>query len=208
MSETKDLTGQRFGKLTALCQAEKPYPRVYWTCQCDCGSRVDVAANSLTSGHSKSCGCRKGIRYTGKRYGMLTVLEKTGKTVRHGQTKSPLWKCRCDCGNITFVRLNSLTSGSTRSCRKHTEEQLASLHKAAGYIDGTQVSRLRKIMEANAKDTAKKVIGVTCEKGKWRARIVFQGVTHNLGRDGTYEEAAAARRKAEQELFGSYLKTV
>ena len=136
---------------------------------------------------------------------MLTVLAKTDKIVRHGQSQSALWKCRCDCGNITLVRLDSLTSGSTQSCGQHLEEQLANMQKAAGYISGTQVSRLRKIVEANAKDTAKRIIGVNEEKGKWRARIIFQGVTHDLGRYDTYGEAVAARRKAEQELFGSFL---
>lgn len=54
----RDLTGQKFGKLTALERI--PGNRnhsVYWKCQCDCGSIVEVASSALTSGHTKSCGC-------------------------------------------------------------------------------------------------------------------------------------------------------
>lgn len=28
-----------------------------WKCQCDCGNEIIVRPDSLTSGHTKSCGC-------------------------------------------------------------------------------------------------------------------------------------------------------
>lgn len=47
---------------------------------------------------------------TGKRFGLLTVIEKTNK-------KSPLtWLCQCDCGNKTTVTGNNLTANRTKSC--------------------------------------------------------------------------------------------
>lgn len=51
-----DLTGQRFGKLTAENYHTKN-GKTYWECKCDCGNRTTVARNNLTNGHTQSCGC-------------------------------------------------------------------------------------------------------------------------------------------------------
>lgn len=68
----KDLTGQRFGRLTVLKRVPDPgngsTPRVFWECQCDCGKTVSVRAGALVSGNTTSCGCgrRKTIECGGK----------------------------------------------------------------------------------------------------------------------------------------------
>ena len=51
----RDITGKKFGRLTALGIAEiKKYPngshQVRWLCQCDCGQSKIVALVKLTSG--------------------------------------------------------------------------------------------------------------------------------------------------------------
>jgi hypothetical protein len=53
-----DLTDRQFGRLTAL----RPTPqrsrgKVHWDCICECGQSIAVTADSLTTGHTKSCGC-------------------------------------------------------------------------------------------------------------------------------------------------------
>ena len=66
LSNPLNITGQRFGKLTAIRATEKRINRtVVWECLCDCGTRIEVITNSLTTGNTKSCGCFK-----------LEVLEK------------------------------------------------------------------------------------------------------------------------------------
>lgn len=62
----KDITGQRFGKLTALYLHERRNYKSYWFCKCDCGSNTIVMISKLTSGHTKSCGClkRKGYNWS------------------------------------------------------------------------------------------------------------------------------------------------
>lgn len=56
-----DLSGQRFGKLTALYPTEKRDGRgsVIWHCKCDCGSVIDIPYAELVYGNYKSCGCMK-----------------------------------------------------------------------------------------------------------------------------------------------------
>ena len=48
----------------------------------------------------------------GKKFGKLLVLSKESK-ILSGDT---LYKCLCDCGNITIVRKGQLKSGKTKSC--------------------------------------------------------------------------------------------
>lgn len=57
----KDLTGQMFGRLTVLEPTERRDSKgsVFWRCRCDCGEETEVSADSLTSGNTVSCGCRK-----------------------------------------------------------------------------------------------------------------------------------------------------
>ena len=53
-----DLTGRRFGRLTAIERVPDPDARrPMWRCQCDCGNETTVMSTDLTMGCVKSCGC-------------------------------------------------------------------------------------------------------------------------------------------------------
>lgn len=49
----------------------------------------------------------------GKKFGRLLVIKYTNK---RSKNIGVIWKCKCDCGNITFVIANNLKSGNTKSC--------------------------------------------------------------------------------------------
>ena len=60
----KDLTGMKFGLLTALKinhrekrGTKRIYHRVLWLCECECGNKIIVRSDCLTSGNTRSCGC-------------------------------------------------------------------------------------------------------------------------------------------------------
>ncbi len=57
----RDLTGQRFGRLTVLypVSEQTSSKAVVWHCRCDCGNEVDVSRKKLTTGVTQSCGCWK-----------------------------------------------------------------------------------------------------------------------------------------------------
>ena len=56
----KDLTGIRFGELTALCRVgSNAHLKATWLCRCDCGSEKVVVGTSLTNGLTLSCGCTR-----------------------------------------------------------------------------------------------------------------------------------------------------
>jgi len=56
----KDLTGMKFGKLTALYTLPKVVgEHRNWVCQCECGKQTTMFGYNLTNGHSHSCGCAR-----------------------------------------------------------------------------------------------------------------------------------------------------
>ncbi|MCH8978472.1 MAG: hypothetical protein IH945_04425 [Armatimonadetes bacterium] len=56
--KVKDLTGQRFGRLTVVREAGRDkWRNVTWRCKCDCGNDWYGSARGLVSGGTKSCGC-------------------------------------------------------------------------------------------------------------------------------------------------------
>lgn len=58
----KDITGQKFGMLTAVEKVDFVGKReAYWKCLCDCGNETIVSGHSLRrkDGGIKSCGCSR-----------------------------------------------------------------------------------------------------------------------------------------------------
>lgn len=54
---------------------------------------------------------RKAHDLKGKKFGKLLVIDKAER--RNGRN---YWRCRCDCGNLTDVRVDALTTGNTKTC--------------------------------------------------------------------------------------------
>ena len=206
----KELTGRRFGKLTALRRLDEKRGRnnsYLWLCRCDCGNEITVNTNSLLRGSYTSCGCGKRERLektakdaAGQRFGRLTALRPT----RRRMNESVVWLCRCDCGREAEVPYSSLVSGNTRSCGCLKSEQPGP-PEYMHYIDGTCVEMLesRKLRKDNTSGST----GVQYHgrSGKWVARITFKGKTYSLGRHEKLEDAVQARKEAENRLFGEFL---
>ncbi|WP_143316850.1 AP2 domain-containing protein [Clostridium sp. HBUAS56017] len=58
--KAKDITGKKFGRLTALKATDKRDKNngsVVWECKCDCGKLAYVAEYVLNEGSIRSCGC-------------------------------------------------------------------------------------------------------------------------------------------------------
>ena len=70
------------------------------------------------------------IDLTGEKYGKLTVLERA-----KNRKKATMWKCKCECGELTVVSSGNLRNGNTKSCgclsRRKSSER-ATKH-GAGY---------------------------------------------------------------------------
>lgn len=55
--EKVDLTGNVFGRLTALRPGQKRGIYYFWLCRCTCGNTLEVRGSALRHGEAQSCGC-------------------------------------------------------------------------------------------------------------------------------------------------------
>ncbi len=57
MPKFEDITGQKFGRLTALRRLGSKSNQSRWECECECGTIKDYALYQIKSGKTQSCGC-------------------------------------------------------------------------------------------------------------------------------------------------------
>jgi hypothetical protein len=55
----KDITGQKFNKLTAVRYSHHKNSKSFWLFLCDCGNESIVSKSSVTTGGTISCGCAR-----------------------------------------------------------------------------------------------------------------------------------------------------
>ena len=183
----KDITGQKFGKLTALYAINEIKGSSYvWHCRCDCGNELDVRLSSLTSGNTSSCGCQRREKLKGKakditrvKFGLLTAVRPTEKR----ENGSVVWFCSCECGNTTEIPLIRLTSGNVRSC--------GCLRQSGRSGDSSEM-KLRKDNKSGFRGVFQK------SNGRWTAYITKKGIRYYLGSFANKDDAINARVKAEE----------
>lgn len=117
-----NLIGQKFGKLTVIKQtSERKNKSIVWICKCDCGKEEKFSTKELRNDgviQCHNCGNHRQPKTNllediiGKKFNFLTVLEKTNKKAG-GKI---LYKCRCDCGKITYVNRTDLQTSHILSC--------------------------------------------------------------------------------------------
>lgn len=112
-----DITGQRFGRLTAIHRIGRTK---MWLFNCDCGGEKITTTTLVKRGLVKSCGCiwrtstKPRIDVTGQRFGRLTALDyKDGK-----------WRCQCDCGNVVYRIHQELLKSNIPSCGCYNIERI------------------------------------------------------------------------------------
>lgn len=223
MCNIKDLTGQKFGRLTAIeATKQRKHGCVVWKCICECGNdEVYVSRANLEQGCTLSCGClqrenvskRNKIRQTkniaGQKFGKLTAIEPTHKR----ESGYIVWKCMCECGNETYVNLHNLISKNTLSCGclKSSIAKVNAIKNISEYIENNYVAGTRLDLINNNKlnknnTTGYKGVYLRKKDGKYISRIEFQGKRYFLGSYFTKEEASKARKEAESKLYGNFLE--
>lgn len=159
MGKIKDITGQRFGKLTVQYMLpERKNRQVVWHCQCDCGKETDVQGGSLRSGHTKSCGCgnydSKNVEnLIGHIFNDITVIKRNGSN----NSRQALWLCQCKCGTeitaTTYQLKNNIIKCPT--CKNKQDIYLHSKHYAK--IIGHKFGRLTPIKPTEYRNTEGRV---------------------------------------------------
>lgn len=107
-----DLTGQTFGRLTAVAPtSQRRNNNVVWRCVCSCGKPKRVKSSHLIQGVTRSCGC---------------LMSESARSLKVGQrierwtvlrfVKAGVWFCQCECGYSGNVQTSNLNSGKSKSC--------------------------------------------------------------------------------------------
>ncbi len=82
MAVFKDLTGNRYGRLTVVKpQGRNKYGKSLFLCKCDCGKEILTLGNSLQCGRTKSCGC----------FRIEKSLDKVNALAKHNKSNTRLF---------------------------------------------------------------------------------------------------------------------
>lgn len=122
------LEGLRFGRLLVL---EYLHGKSKYRCKCDCGAVKDIWTGDFKSGKTKSCGClnkEHELDLVGKKFNMLTVVERVGKTPEHRY----LFRCICDCGEEKVAEGREIKRGKIMSCGRHNAEKVSEANTTHG----------------------------------------------------------------------------
>lgn len=181
-----------------------------------CKEEKWMRTEEVVNGKSISCGCYnkehnqiKPVDISGRQFEFLKAIIPTENRDKHNG--SVIWKCECRCGNTAFVSYADLIRGCAKSCGCFGKETSEKNGKIAGNnikknfcIDHTNIKNLT--MKTRSDNTSG-IKGVSWDKSrkKWVVQIRFKGKNYRLGRYDKKEDAAEARRVAEEKMFGSFL---
>ena len=134
MPKLRDLTGQRFGRLTVIDRAENNGKKVMWRCRCACGKEIVTRGYNLTSGGSKSCGC-------------YNRSQSAKAHTKHGQTNTRLhriWrKIKSRCTSPTNSSYKNYGGRGITVCAEWMEsfEAFRDWSMSNGYRDDLTIDR-------------------------------------------------------------------
>lgn len=214
----KDLTGQRFGKLTVLRLADpvrspggKQIRR--WHCLCDCGNEIDINQNALTSkgNPTTSCGCsRLGKLMThkiGERFGKLEIIgyAPLEKPIDNGQKTGYL--CLCDCGRKVVLPTKALLANHSCGCdiaEKAAERIMPDGQNVFGRENGSMRSKTRPGMPPTiGSHTGVRGVYWSSREQCYIAKIGYRNKSITIGRFKSLNDAKLAREEAEREIWPS-----
>ena len=138
MAKAKDLTGQKFGRLTVIKRTDdhiEPSGRkvVMWECLCECGNTHNVSGKRLKGGITKSCGCLQKDHPNGTTHGMWgTRIWRIWKSMKQ----------RCNCTDVNSLSYRNYYSRGITYCDEWEDfEPFHEWAMANGYKDSLTLER-------------------------------------------------------------------
>lgn len=206
--EGAHVIGRRFNQLVVLEQRgiDQPCGDRRWLCECDCGTRKEIAGRHLRAGKTKSCGC-------------LSSMVTAARNYKHGLTEHQLyevWKgavSRCtDPGSQAW---RNYGGRGISICDEWRTDAEAFIHAclAAGWRTGLEIDRIdneagycpgnircvpRRVNSWNTRRSNARSLPqcVYAAGDRFRAQISCRNKSVPLGRFDTIEEATSARDAA------------
>lgn len=218
----KDITGQRFGRLTATeyVGRYKNGRQALWRCQCDCGNEVFVPGRSLRAGMTKSCGCfQRESRY-----------DKSKAYRKHGMAKTriySIWNSMRDrCNNPNCSGYEHYGARGIKVCDEWNKDFCLFYVWAInnGYTDSLTIDRMD--VNGDYTPTNCRFVDMSVQqfnKRKPKSKLGIRGVAYNeqtkkyiatiyknkkqifLGSFTNLNDAVMARHEAEKKYYGMVL---
>ena len=125
MGQSINITGKKYGRLTAIKFHHKDGAVEFWIFHCDCGKDKIIKKSAVTRKYgNKSCSCNGSQKedLKGQRFGKLTAIN-----FHHFKIASPgkhvnFWLWKCDCGNFKIASAPNVKSGDIVSCGCYKKE--------------------------------------------------------------------------------------
>ncbi|MEN2467887.1 AP2 domain-containing protein [Ornithinibacillus sp. JPR2-1] len=207
MTRALDLTGKKFGRLTVIERTSNDkHGKTRWLCECECGNNVISYGSDLNRGKTKSCGCIQKIHGLSKHrlYNIFAMMKDRcynpenisypwygGQGIKIYQlwlddyTKFHEWALRNGYkDNLEIDRIDSSKDYSPENCRWVTR-------------------RVQNLNQRLRKDNTSGIRGVKWNQArrKWEVNISVNKKRIYLGLYEELEDAAEARRKAEEKYW-------
>lgn len=227
----KDLTGQKFGRLTVIKQTEdyvNPNTGVHsakWECQCECGKITNVTSGKLTSGNTKSCGCLHSEFVIKKNSRQNKYEIKDDYVIIYTSNKEPIYVDLEDFDKVKNICWHINNLGYVVGCINRKKVFMHRLimdcpknycvdHKRGKNTrNDNRKSNLRiatntenSINIGLKNNNSSGVTGVSWHKAsqKWRVRINIGYQEIYLGVYDNFTEAVNVRKQAEEKYFGEW----
>lgn len=211
----KDLTGNKYGKLTVIEYSGKVKTRQMWLCKCDCSNYKNVSADSLVTGNTKSCGKCPSNTYELHPDGYMIGYTKKGQKFLFDRfdfhkIKEHNWYINKDGYVCTHLKNGTymhryLIEPNINQEIDHIDGNRSNNKRDNLRICNSRQNKMNKSIQTNNKSGYK---GVYWDKqlNKWRTRIKYKGKHIHVGLYSNLIEAAIAYNKKAVEYFGEYAK--
>lgn len=214
--------GEIYGCIKVDSIADKSY-RCY-NCHClKCGNNFTASGSNVFKYADIGCGnCRKSAelikreeeyrKYIGTLFGDLEVVGYAGRKPisKKGQYLAPYMICKCQkCESVSEVPLSRLKSGGAKECKHCAKKHLETGYKLNEEfsVDGTLVTAIGGRRKRNKNSTTLHAgVSFLSESGKYRAYIYFRRKQYYLGSYDKIDDAIAARKEAEEKIYGPFLE--
>jgi hypothetical protein len=197
--------GERFGKLVVVAAAGRnKLKKVIWECKCDCGNTTTVAAGSLVTGNTTSCGC---IVPNFKHGGWNKASYNTWRAMMRRCYK-PQDKDFPRYGGVGVKVCEQWHTYATFAADMGEPVGEETLDRKDPYGDYALVNCRWASLPTQARNTRVRkttqfgITGVHKRGGKWMAEITAQKKKYYSKTCATVEEAAAARKELERTHWG------
>lgn len=212
----KDISGKKFNRLTVNNKSNftgnGKQKVTYWDCLCDCGNTTRVAGSHLKTGKIKSCGC-----YKQEQDILLNTTHNMSRTREYKSWSSMLERCT----NKNHIGYKYYGGNGISVCKEWMESfenfytdmgnrpENTSLDRKDGtknyckdncrWVNQSIQSYNQKLADNNTSGI--KGVGWHKPLNKWRAFITKNNKRIHLGYFTNLNEAALARKEAENKYF-------